>query len=107
MRVNPTALNLLEELRPHLTVLDLTSHCFKELAEGTHPLISKSKKGIESTLGSEFPHDLIAAVQMIRQHRTGAAKATLQTKQQTSAIRENEGGFFATQWPSSGSTIRQ
>ena len=36
---------------------------------------------------------------MIPEHRTGVAKATLQTKQQTSATRENEGGFYATQCP--------
>ena len=36
---------------------------------------------------------------MILEHRTGAAKATLQTKQQTTATRENEGGFYDTQCP--------
>ena len=47
---------------------------------------------------------------MILEHRTGAAKATLQTKQQTTATRENEGGFYATQctWTLAlrGSTVR-
>ena len=47
---------------------------------------------------------------MIREHRTGAAKETRQTKQQTTATRENEGGFYATQCPRTpafrGSTVR-
>ena len=47
---------------------------------------------------------------MIREHRTRVAKATLQTKQQTTETRENEGGFYATQCPWTpalrGSTVR-
>ena len=47
--MKPTALNWFQELHQQLVVVDLTSHCCKELADGIAPLITKTKNGIEST----------------------------------------------------------